>query len=316
MSNVNVSRLGANNGGTDKKELFLKVFAGEVLTAFEENVVTKGRTMERQIANGKSASFPVMGRAAAAYHTPGNEIDATPIAHAEKVITIDELLVSAVSIASIDEAMNHYDVRSHYSSEVGRVLADQWDRHVLQQGVLAARTTTPVLSGFPGGGSLQESTAGDFDDPNKLLAALFDARTMFGEKNVPMADLTFYTTFDRYHKLMQSNVIHRDFGGTGSLASATVGPIAGLTVIPTNRLPSATVSNGSVAAGTGNKYAGDFSNVKGLILHKSAVGTVKLLDIAVESEWLIRNQAWFTVSKYAVGHGVLREEGAIELIAA
>ena len=55
MANATVSRIGAANQGADKQALFLKVFAGEVLTAFEEATVTAGRFMERTIASGKSA---------------------------------------------------------------------------------------------------------------------------------------------------------------------------------------------------------------------------------------------------------------------
>jgi hypothetical protein len=37
-------------------------------------------------------------------------------------------------------------------------------------------------------------------------------------------------------------------------------------------------------------YQGDFSNSIALIWHNSAVGTVKLMDLAVESEYDIRRQ--------------------------
>jgi hypothetical protein len=55
MANATVSRSGQANTTGDVKALFLKVFAGEVLTAFEEATVTAGRFMERSISSGKSA---------------------------------------------------------------------------------------------------------------------------------------------------------------------------------------------------------------------------------------------------------------------
>lgn len=45
----------------------------------------------------------------------------------------------------------------------------------------------------------------------------------------------------------------------------------------------------------------------------SAVGTVKLLDLAVEGEYQINRQGTLIVAKYAMGHGILRPECAIEL---
>jgi hypothetical protein len=55
MANALVSRLGQINGAGDVKSLFLKVFAGEVLTSFEQANVMMGRHMVRTITHGKSA---------------------------------------------------------------------------------------------------------------------------------------------------------------------------------------------------------------------------------------------------------------------
>lgn len=55
MANATVSRLGQTNGAGDALSLFLKVFAGEVLTAFAETNVALSRSMVRTITSGKSA---------------------------------------------------------------------------------------------------------------------------------------------------------------------------------------------------------------------------------------------------------------------
>jgi len=84
MTNVTPSRLGAANlaasNATQANALFLKVFAGEVLTAFDETNVMKDLHVSRTIASGKSASFPVTGKANAAYHTVG-----TPLLGTQKI---------------------------------------------------------------------------------------------------------------------------------------------------------------------------------------------------------------------------------------
>ena len=49
----NVSRLGAQNQTGDVRALFLKLFAGEVLTAFEEKNIAMGLHRVRTISNGK-----------------------------------------------------------------------------------------------------------------------------------------------------------------------------------------------------------------------------------------------------------------------
>jgi hypothetical protein len=57
MANATVNRIGQINGAGDASALFLKVFGGEVMTAFEENNVVSDKHMVRTIQNGKSAQF-------------------------------------------------------------------------------------------------------------------------------------------------------------------------------------------------------------------------------------------------------------------
>lgn len=315
MANAIPSRLGQIEAAGDPKAMFLKVFSGEVLTIFEAANITMGRTMVRSISSGKSASFPVLGRAEAYYHTPGNEILGGVIKGNEKVITIDDLMVAPTFIANIDEAMNHYDVRSHYTSEIGRVLAQTWDKHVLQAGILAARTTVGNIDGeSPAGTVISEAVSGDFNDPDKLAASLFVAAQRLDEKNVPEEDRVAYVDPARYYTLLQSDMaVNRDFGGEGSRAKGKIWEVAGIEIVKTNQLPNTNVTSSSLAAGTGNKYLGDFSSTAGLVMHKSAVGTVKLLDLASEMEYQTSRQGTLMVSKFAVGHGVLRPEAAVEL---
>lgn len=111
MADAFPSRLGQTDltGGSyaNDNSLFLKVFSGEVLTAFAQQTVMMGRNMVRTISSGKSAQFPRIGRTSASYHTPGAEIVGDAIAHNEKIITIDDLLLASVFISNIDEAKNY-----------------------------------------------------------------------------------------------------------------------------------------------------------------------------------------------------------------
>ena len=315
MSNATVSRVGQILAAGDTDAIFLKVFSGEVLTAFENENVTAGRTMVRSITSGKSAQFPVMGRANAFYHTPGNEILGGVVKHNEKIITIDGQLISPLFIADIDEAKNHYDVRSHYSTETGRILGQTWDKHVLQVGVLAARTTTGNIPGeTPAGSVITEAVANDFNDPDKLAAAIYLAAQTLKEKNVPLEETAVYLPWKQYFALVQSGkAINRDFGGNGSYAAGKVFMVAGLEIVGTNQLPNTNVTASSVAGGSRDSYVGDFTKVRGLVMHKSAVGTVKLMDLATRMDYDPRRLGTQIVASYAVGHGVLRPEAAIEL---
>ena len=82
-------------------------------------------------------------------------------------------------------------------------------------------------------------------------------------------------------------------------------------VMMSNNVPQSNVS--SEVTGTNNSYAGDDSKTIGMVFHKSAVGTVKLMDMTTEisgSDYGIMYQGTLMVAKYALGHGILRPECA------
>ena len=73
---------------------------------------------------------------------------------------------------------------------------------------------------------------------------------------------------------------------------------------------------GASSTGENNTYNGDFSNVKALVMQKQAIGTVKLMDLAVErtsGDFEVMYQGTLMAAKYAMGHGILRPECAVEI---
>jgi len=315
MANAVPSRLGQVNASGSADALFLKVWAGEVLESFEQYTVTADKHQLRSIASGKSASFPVMGRSSAAYHSPGNEINGSAINHNEKVITINDLLIAHHFIAEIDEAKNHYDVRSVYTQEMGRALAFQMDKHVLQMMLAAAKTTTANVgdTSYPSGTIVTSSNAGTA--ANDLIAAIFDAAEALDDNYVPSEDRFCFLKPDDYYMLANAtNAVNVDFSGSGSIADGTVTSIAGIQLIKTPHLPTGNVTGTGVdAGGAGGAQVVDARNTIALVAHPSCVGTVKLMDLAVESEYQIQRQGTLMVAKYAMGHGVLRPEGAVQI---
>lgn len=318
MANANVTRIGQINGSGDVDALFLKVYAGEVLTSFDEVNVVLPHTQTRTISSGKSAQFPATGKVGGEYHVPGTEITGLNLNSAEINITIDDMLISHGFIANIDEAKQHYDYRSIYSTEMGRFLARTMDKHLLQVGVLAARATN-VVSDLPGGSVILKGEVGgtaDFDQSgDDLAAAIFIAAQKLDEKDVPEEDRVAFVRPAQYYKLVRAvNNLNKDWGGMGSYADGKVVKIAGIEIKKTNHLPNTDLSAATgVEAGTGNKYRGNFTGVSALVMHKSAIGTVKLLDIGMESAYDIRRQGHLMVAKYAVGHGILRPQAAVEI---
>lgn len=308
MADMTPNRFGLINNTGTADAMFLKVFGGEVLTAFDEANVTISRQMVRTIPNGKSASFPATWKAGTSYHTPGAQLLGDAILNAERIITIDDLLISKVGIAQIDEAKSHYDVRSIYSTQIGRSLAKTLDQHCLQVGVLAARATTTVTGGNGGTriiGSNIDTAIAD------LEAACFSAAQAMDEKDVPENDRYLALKPAQYYLLVSGStkVLNRDYNPNpnGGYAIGKVREIAGFEIVKTNHLPHSNITTGPTA------YRGNFSSNIGLAWQKGAFGTVKLIDLAIESEWLIEYQTTLMLGKLALGHGILRPECAVEL---
>jgi len=359
-----VSFQGQTNNTGDVRDLFLKLYAGEVLTAFEEKKVLMDKVRTRTISKGKSASFPMTGRASAEYLTPGNEITGGNIRASERIVTIDDLLISSQFITNIDEAINHYDVRSTYSKEAGIALATEADKNILRTALKAALSTNATRAAalvqdykafteedFTDNITIGTGSGADIIDPAKIAKSIFDAKKEFDKKNVGYeSGAVVVLPPDQYYALLdvtdgnKLTYMNRDFGGNGSVASGVVPTIAGMPVVMSNHLVTADlleVAGGSKgqskgnrplanSAGSGRTTAYDITNtttdgvnlvdlaakVRGLIMTRDAVATVKLMDLGVESEYQINRQGTLMVAKYAMGHNVLRPACAIALMTA
>ena len=169
--------------GQNQWELFKKTYASEVITSYNENYKLDGRVTTRDIDSGKSVSFPNIGTIGSEYHVPGTEIGGLPVEHNETIVTLDPMLISHAFIANIDEAMNHYDVRSEYTKQQGAELAVKRMLNELRCALLAARVTVPKVLGQPGGAIIKNAAMAT--DAVILADAFRSARQIFDEKLLP-----------------------------------------------------------------------------------------------------------------------------------
>jgi len=337
LPNQTPSRLGQVNATGDDRALFLKLFAGEVLTSFEERNIFMPLHRNRTISNGKSAQFPLTGVASAKYHTAGEMIEADTIKHGERVVTVDDLLISSSFIARIDEAMNHYDVRSIYTKEMGYALSNVADKNISR---IVAKATTIVdatTAAAQFGDDFDDETytanvtigtlTADALDGGKIAAAIyaaleeFDKKDVTGEKVCVLPPAQYYALFGADSSVNNLAYMNRDVGGSGSLATGTVPMIGGVKILMSNHIPQTDESTTSatpvpLTSSRASAYKADFSAVRGLIFTQDAAATVKLLDLGVESEYQIERQGTLMVAKYAMGHNILRPACAIALQAA
>ena len=417
-----IHRSGAVNGLDNRtegvRELFLKLYAGEVLTAFQSKNIMMPLHRVRTLTKGKSAQFPMTGKYRdAAYHTPGDEIVPSAAKQAERVVSIDDLLLNAQFIPKIDEAMQHYDIRSVYTQEAGFALGKIADQNILRLAIKAALCENATIAGLTAHskGMIQDYIAFDDEDftgnvviggdatqqntlkassrePKHIAQAIMDAKRILENNDVPGEPFVVMSTDMYYDMFKQSGtsgiddfmIFNRDVGGSGSIATGQVPRILGMPIYVTNHLgsydsvggttwtsglwtqestsatdatrsgvhktqatapawgsnqplatsvgsgrtfqydaPAATsngwsthvTNTGANATARKTAYVSDVAmRVQALVMTKDAVATAKLMDLSVESEYQINRQGTLMVSKYAMGHNVLRPACAVALI--
>ena len=284
----------------------------------------------------------------------GNEADAggdiddkylAKIPHNERVIHIDKLLTSSAFIDDLDSAMSHWDIRSTYAKEIGKELAKQFDINTLHTAIACSRQSATITGGKVGGAV--GAAAGVANDADVLLDAIASAAQKLDENDVAEGDRCLILKPAQYWLLLndssattRSHLVNRDFtAGNGDIATGALMNAFGFKIFKSNHIPGVTDAlagdSGGRAdpdvggAGTGNNpfdgavsptdqsgYRADFPATVGIAFHKSAVGTVKLLDLSVQSDYLVTHQGSLLVARYAMGHNFLRPEAAIELTSA
>lgn len=330
MAFANLSRPGQVNSSGDDLALFLKLFSGEVLTSFHTDNVMLQHGMVRTISQGKSAQFPVLGKASARWHSAGDSLLEAPsvpsigaeylskIPHNEIEVFVDDPTIATTMVASIDEMRNHYDIRAMYAAELGEALSLAADVRCLAVLLDAAEDSTENVTGsgaiapinFGGGGAAGAYSAANFE------AFCFDAQAQMDLKRVPKAGRKVVIRPDLYYAFIESGSkqLSKDYVGmNGDVSQAIVYRCAGLEIVKCENLGNLTTDlSAQVDAGSKNgSYGRDWRDVGAIAFHQSSYATVKMAELSTESEWLIERQSNLVVSKFVMGHKAIRPESAV-----
>jgi hypothetical protein len=249
-NHAQLTRPGADNGGSDARALYLKLFSGEMFKGFQRNTIARDLIMRRTLKNGKELQFIYTGRTKAEYHTPGrsilgNDDGAPPVA--QKTITCDDLLISSAFVYELDEVLAHYDLRSEISRKIGYALAEKYDRLIFRAITRGARAASPITkTNFvePGGTQIRVGTAADADDAlddAKLVTAFYDAAAALDEKGVSQDGRVGVLNPRQYYALIQgasnNGLINRDVQGSALQGGDGVVEIAGIKIYKSMNIP-------------------------------------------------------------------------------
>lgn len=317
--------LDTNSPGSDRLKMFLTQFGGEVLTAYRRASVTNGRHLERSIESGKAADFPVLGRMKAHYLMPGQSLDTLREGTQQSKVTIqiDGLLTSDALITDIDDAMNHYDVRGEYATQIGEALAMAKDGGLLAEIAKMAMLNKELLPGLGKGAVLTTEVAGGLTAETEelgkaIIRQLLSIKTAMSNNYVPNSDRVCYMLPVVRNALIASrDAINREFGAVGTIIDADVTKLCGFDIV---EVPHLTVGGVAEADGTkpkgllqgeGHIFPAKYKDTAAfLCAHRYTVGTLSLKNLAIEHARRPEYQADQIIGKYAIGQGGLRPEAA------
>tara|TARA_R100001082_G_scaffold94461_2_gene61421 strand:- start:2046 stop:3032 length:987 start_codon:yes stop_codon:yes gene_type:complete len=318
MTNMaNITRPNAVNGNqsntyANKYATALKLFSGEVFTAFNNASIFKGLVRNYSLRGGKSKQFLLTGKLSAGYHTPGQPIlGDTALKANEKTILMDDLLVASQFTYDLDEVLSQYSTRSEISKQIGEALATHYDTRIAKVLDIASREAS-VVTGEPGGFEVSIG-AGNQLNAQKIVDGFFEAASVLDERSAPQEGRSAVLSPRQYHSLVSSvdtNILNRDLGNSqGDLNSGKgLVSIAGIRIYKSNNLPFMAAYNSAVT-GENNDYADANATNCGLIFHREAAGVVEAIAPSIETtsgDFHVQYQGDLIVGKLACGVGSLR----------
>lgn len=316
---TNYQQQGAKQNTGDQLDLFLKVFSGEVLTAFTRASKVMNNHMIKTIDSGKSTSFPVMGRGKAHYLPAGSNLDdlREAIPHNEVVINIDGLLTSDVLITDIFEAMNHYDVRGEYAKQLGEALAIAADGATVAEIAKLVKANTENITGLGKGIVVEKTITGgagiNYETGKAVIDGLLEMKAKWTTQYVPEEERYAYITPEVESAIITSkDAINRDYGAVASIVDGNIDKLCGFKIIAVPHLKAGGADKTGMLGTSpeGHEFPTDYAGALAVCAHRTAVATVKLKDLQLEHARRPELQADMIIAKNAVGHGGLRPEAS------
>lgn len=318
MTNINsIARPNAVNGNqsnayADKYATALKLFSGEVFTAFNNASIFKGLVRSYTLRGGKSKQFLLTGKLSAGYHTPGTPIlGDTALKANEKTIVMDDLLVSSQFVYDLDEVLSQYSTRAEISKQIGEALAKHYDERIARVLDMASREAS-VVTGEPGGFEVKIGASNQYN-AQAIVDGFFEAAAVLDERSAPQDGRIAVLNPRQYYSLISSvdtNILNREIGNTQGDMNSGKGlySIAGIRIYKSNNLPFMAAYNTAVT-GENNDYTDANATCAGLIFHREAAGVVEAIGPSIETtsgDFHVQYQGDLIVGKLAMGVGSLR----------
>ena len=333
------------DGANDAGKLWIPIWSGEVLHAYDEYRMFEPLVTSKMIDSGREELFPITGtvelKAAwgAGEYLVGGE-DATS---SQFSVTLDKRPMAAhFELDNVDLMITQWEYRQELARQAGQTLANARDKQIARYLVFAGavgKITGDPRTGLslPAPGSIAAHTPGaayTAAQALELLEAIDDYVVDLQENDVPVG-ATFCAVSPRLFQAIRRLGVAESTASTGAVnmqpmfgGVAAAGGLGaqftqglnslsdsltymGVTIVKSNHVPQENdaAANGVCAVGEA-RYGGAFATagVQAIMWQPDAVAALRKTGLVVDTESDIRRNSTFTVASMMNGTGVLRPE--------
>lgn len=346
---MRTSTTAATSGGAaGANKLWLPLWSGEVINAYDQYNVFEGLVMQKNLTGGQSWEFPVTGVVALkAAWAAGEELYGGDASSTTFKVNLDPRPMAAhFTSDNIDRLITQWDYVSELGAQCGKTLANARDKQIIS--TILAATALPALSGDPRGSlvmpapqvvSANAASAATPTEARAVLTAIENYCITMQENDYPVNSPICAVTPKVWHLIralgvptgtITNNVIspteplftgNPTMGGQGQPMSAGMNTMTeylewcGVKIIKTNHLPTTNLAAAPIGAAKYNLDAADIK-LHGLIFQKEAIGSIKLIQMQTKVWEDVPRNSTLTFAMTMNGTGILRPELCQALVGA
>lgn len=263
-----------------------EIWSPEIIVARENNLVL-ANLVERYDSNVKNAGdvirIPNLSSITATYKVENTDAAQSATTETSSTITINKHAVARVTIEDMAAIQSSYDLRSKYTTQLGKAIAKLTDTDIRS-----------LYSGF----SKTVGAGATSSDLNLAKSYILEGIRYLNSKNAPFEDRAFVVESYGYRDLLNTDDFVRydavgQAGEKNATMSAKIGKLYGVDVYQTEQV----YTLSSVA------YA--------MLFQKSAIGLAVQKAMRVQSQYDVPALAWELVADSLYGVAELRDDHGV-----
>ncbi len=329
-----VSQGTSPSAGNDAGKLWLPIWSGEVLHAYDEYRMFEPLVTSKTIESGRTIEFPMTGTVALKPSWSAGEYLVGGDSSVTETFTIEldaRPMASHFELDNVDLMITQWEYRQELARQTGQTLANARDKQIgafiALAGAVDPLAADPRSVAFPEVFQSADLAAADAAGALKILEAIEDFCVDLQENDVPMGSAYCAVSPRLFQQIRRLGVADTPataqnsqpmFGGVAAAGGLGAGfreglnnlsdslVYMGVTILKTNHMP-ADYSASAIGEARYN-VNGPAAGIKAMLWCPEAIASVRKTGLTVDTEDDIRRNSTFTVASMMSGTGVLKPE--------